>query len=245
MGLISRIAGIIGSVFQIGGPSGPTFTASGSRLTASGEVAGSDPTANTDFVTLEFLSSHGISFSPVTLMEQAVTNGFDTFSTVSGSLTGAVSFFIYDTLNTHTCTGVRFYWKGAATTIKASLWKYTGSAAGVRVTSVNIVVTAVAGEYTVSFTSAQTLLPGVVYAVSVWDTSGTSVTNVGNPTNNASPLGEMLNTETMLASYFHGYCMPAGNGGGTLRPWSLYANGDILPLNITSTGFTPVEPVLT
>lgn len=40
MGLFARILGIVGSVLQIGGPSGPTLTASGTLLTASGSIAG-------------------------------------------------------------------------------------------------------------------------------------------------------------------------------------------------------------
>lgn len=54
MSLFSRIAGVVASVLQIGGPSGPSLTASGGRITASGNVAGADPVAATDFVTLEY-----------------------------------------------------------------------------------------------------------------------------------------------------------------------------------------------
>lgn len=54
MSLLEKITGFVGSVISFGGPSGPTLTASGTRLTASGNVAGSDPTASTDFVTLEY-----------------------------------------------------------------------------------------------------------------------------------------------------------------------------------------------
>jgi hypothetical protein len=54
MSLYSRMLGIVGSVFGIGGPSGPTLTASGGRITASGNVAGSDPMNPTDFITLEY-----------------------------------------------------------------------------------------------------------------------------------------------------------------------------------------------
>ncbi len=51
MSLFSRILGIAGSVFQVGGPSGPTMTASGTRLTASGNVAASAPAAVNDSMT--------------------------------------------------------------------------------------------------------------------------------------------------------------------------------------------------
>jgi hypothetical protein len=51
--LLEKIAGFTAAI-SIGGPSGPTLTASGTRLTASGNVAGLDPAAATDFVTLEY-----------------------------------------------------------------------------------------------------------------------------------------------------------------------------------------------
>jgi hypothetical protein len=52
--LFGRIVGIIGSVFQIGGPNGPSLTAASGRITASGNVAGSSPVAPSDFVTLAY-----------------------------------------------------------------------------------------------------------------------------------------------------------------------------------------------
>ena len=58
MGLFEKLAGVVGSVLSFGGPSGPTLSASGNRLTASGNVAGSDPVALTDFVTLEYANAN-------------------------------------------------------------------------------------------------------------------------------------------------------------------------------------------
>jgi hypothetical protein len=54
MGLFEKLAGFVGTIISFGGPSGPTLTASGTRITASGNVAGADPVASTDFVTLEY-----------------------------------------------------------------------------------------------------------------------------------------------------------------------------------------------
>lgn len=54
MSLFEKISGVVGSVLSWSGPNGPTLTALGTRITASGNVAGADPVAATDFVTLEY-----------------------------------------------------------------------------------------------------------------------------------------------------------------------------------------------
>lgn len=51
MSLFARILGAVGAVFQIGGPTGPSLTAAGTRITASGNVAGSNPVNPQDFLT--------------------------------------------------------------------------------------------------------------------------------------------------------------------------------------------------
>jgi hypothetical protein len=63
--LFEKISGIVGTVLSFGGPSGPTLTSSGNRLTASGNVAGADPVASNDFVTLEYGNSNYFSIPQV------------------------------------------------------------------------------------------------------------------------------------------------------------------------------------
>ncbi len=68
MSLFSRIAGVVASVFSIGGPTGPTLTAASGRLTASGNVAGSNPVAAQDFVTLTYgNANYGGGSTPATI----------------------------------------------------------------------------------------------------------------------------------------------------------------------------------
>jgi len=51
MSALSRILGIVGSAFSIGGPAGPTLSSSGTRITASGNIAASAPAAVNDAMT--------------------------------------------------------------------------------------------------------------------------------------------------------------------------------------------------
>jgi hypothetical protein len=178
-------------------------------------------------------------------MENVNANGIlDTFTGVNGSFTIACSFYV--SASGHTSTGVRFYWVGGlgALTIKASLWQATGNGTGSRVVSANGSVNA-AGEYTISW-APQTLVPGEQYAVSVWETTGSNGTNIGNVSNSNSPLSFMLKGVMVMSGTAVVYAPLVGNGGGAVvSPFAAYGNGDAYPINISATGFSPVEPVVT
>jgi hypothetical protein len=75
MGLFAKIAGVVGSFFQVGGPSGPGLANDGgsgnlgaynSGQSAYINVRGADPVANNDFVTLEYANAHYSSGSSTT-----------------------------------------------------------------------------------------------------------------------------------------------------------------------------------
>jgi hypothetical protein len=183
-------------------------------------------------------------FSPVTMMEEVAASGTtDQFVNHSGNITFGSGFTIYDRVNTHTCTGVRFYWASLGpNSVTVTLWQLTGG--GGSWTSITTATSSVtAGEHTILFGTPITLIPGAVYAVSTYD--GANYTSIGQVAPGSdSSLSGILNTSSMIASPYHLYCCPAPNGGGTQRPWSMYGNGNVPPVDL-STVFAPVEPVLT
>jgi hypothetical protein len=181
-------------------------------------------------------ASAGIWFSPVSGVEQ---DSSVTFSTVAGSFTCGAMFYILPNAGSgHTVSGVRFYWKGAATTNKVSLWTIaSGGNTGTRVTSQTGAVTGTPGEFTINFTGAQSLSAGNYYAVSSWDTSGTSVTNFNAPSTNYSPYVSLYS----VASSFHSY---VGGRGTAANPFNAYGTGDTCCTNTSGTGMCAVEPVL-
>jgi hypothetical protein len=201
----------------------------------------------------------GILFSPVSLMEAVVANSgveanFAT-SSAGGGLTYGSTFYISDTVKAHTCTGIRFVWAGHATNIKATLYKWHGSTKTVA-GQITIAVAESTSplpyvEYTASFASPVTLLPGAFYAAALFDTGGSpqyiSLGVVGG-SGTPSMLGAILGTgnyDSIIASSFHAYAVVYSNGAGaSYSPFSLYSNGDQAPVDL-STAFFPVEPVLT
>jgi hypothetical protein len=67
-----------------------------------------------------------------------------------------------------TCTGVKVYWAGAATTLDISLWDH----AGTKVASGTMSVTSTPGVFTGTFGSSYGVSVGLVYTVSYSDTAG-------------------------------------------------------------------------
>jgi hypothetical protein len=77
-----------------------------------------------------------------------------------------------------TCRGVRFYWQVAATsparTLKVSLWDQI---TGTRMTSATIAVNA-SGEYSATFSAAQSLVAYRTYLATVWDSGALAASKV-------------------------------------------------------------------
>lgn len=123
----------------------------------------------------------------------------------AGSFTTATRFFV--DRSGEALTGVRFWWPGGASrTIKASIW----DAAGVRLASATVAVSA-AGFYTVSLAANLTI--GVIYRVSLWDTSGISYLKTTSTLANAM----------VPARAFH------AGGGLYYEAITYYAAGDAFP----------------
>jgi hypothetical protein len=187
---------------------------------------------------------NGAPFSPVTIAENDVAqNGatIETYTFSSGNLSSAIAFYALSA--THKITGVRFYWLGGATTVKASVWSYQTAGGCTRLATSTVTVTAHV-EYIATFSTAVTMAPGLVYSVAYWDqTSQTGVTNLGNATSANSAFRAMMAAPFQIANNYLVYILPPFNGGGTAIPELLYANGDICPFSVSSTGLGVIEPV--
>ena len=96
-----------------------------------------------------------------------------------------------------------------------------------------------------TFGAAFTLVPGVIYTVTAWDTAGLHTTAMGTNTN--SPTNQLFgNLKSFPAAGWLTYCLPAPNGGGgELSPFALQQNApDAYPTNISGSSYSPIEPVL-
>jgi len=176
----------------------------------------------------------------------------DTFTLGSGDNITGCGFIIFGTSSIE-CSGVRFYWPGAAAaskTITCSLWQY-GPSIGTTtlLASVNVTTTATTNaEYTGTFSTPVALSPGQVYSVSIWETSGTYYSKLGVNNNSDSILGTMFAlTSSVLATPYMFYTMVTDNGGGNYCPWSIFksgASGNAAPINVGGSMY-PVNPVFT
>jgi hypothetical protein len=122
------------------------------------------------------------------------------------------------------CTGLKFYWvtTGSPFTIKCSLWNN----AGTQLATVNVTVNAT-GVYTATFSTPQTLNPGELYTLGLY-----------NSTNY---------TRTTQATVNARYPAVPASVGGLVVVTSIRAfiNGDAKPTNADLTEAYVVDPVLT
>ena len=184
-----------------------------------------------------YISGSGLYLSVVDLV---TGYGLGGVGTTSASETMAVGFGA--TQAGHYCGGVRGYWAGSATTLKASLW----NAAGSRVTSATLAVTG-AGTYSIPFASAQAITAGAPYAVSVWDTSGSQYTYFNGSNTGTDPLGPFLPTDIVcFAGPFLLYCgVPAlVSVSGPAQVFGLMASGDAAPSTSSASKWSPLEPMV-
>jgi hypothetical protein len=160
------------------------------------------------------------------------------FTLQSGNLTTGVGFAA--TQAGHYCTGARIAWGGFTTSLKISLWRSSDS---VRVATTTIAVSG-NGLYTATFGSPFLLEAGLPYAITSWDTSGTSYCTINTGTTGTGPAGYLLPGaalgENALGGQYIVYCP-------YLQPSSIfgvYASGDAVPSTYyPALGFT-IEPTM-
>jgi hypothetical protein len=181
-------------------------------------------------------------FSPINFLKAVLAAGStDAIIRAASFQTSGVSFVIFDTLNAHSCSGVRILWAGEATTLKAQLWSVnTGSG-----TSLATAVLPVASgnptplDVTATFASPIVLTAGRFYVVSYVDTGGSPT--APEVYNGLSVYGTVL-SRVSIASYFHIYSQFPNSSVPT--PFSYIVGGDAFP-NDQSSYFEMAEPVLT
>lgn len=186
----------------------------------------------------------------VSLNASTSNDGGENFTAPNGNFTPGGAFAVTDNGTTHTLTGVRTFWAGHLTTLKATVWKSFGVGGGGVAKlqgSATLGVTNAQGVITIPLTPI-TLVPGLTYVMGVYDMiayeGGTPQQTIIGTSNNST--WQMFNGQ----GRFQGgswwiYVLPPGNGGsGFGSPFDLYGNGDAPPFNQTSTNWLIVEPVL-
>ena len=194
-----------------------------------------------------------LSVSPVDLAVQSVANnigGGDQWTTGGANNSIGVGFAITDTVNTHTCSGMRYYWKGTVQgshAITAFLYE-NQSGSAVQVASQVVTPPATDGVQVATWgAGAYTLKAGVTYVVGYW--SAGTLTIVGNFNSDLSFMWTAFAVQGFTqASAFHAYVVPQRNGGSIASPINLFNNSGgapAYPNNDLSNYCNPIEPVLT
>lgn len=222
-----------GALVEVGSEEDEVAYTAGNGLTLSGTEFSINTAVTVDKTTSQTLTSKTISqdsntlaltprlaFSEVELGEVA------TISTDPSNYTvGTVFLPIRKSMS---CTGMRFYWDGAASkTIKCSLW----DTAGTRLQTVNVAATT-AGIYTATWSAAETLTAFTNYRVSTWVNDGSkylyiTAANISAETATLMLIGDM-NTKII--------------GHGLYRYTGCYAAGDAHPSTNDATSVFMTEP---
>jgi len=139
-------------------------------------------------------------------------------TTSGGNQTSGVQFYL---VTAKTITGAKFRWLTTSTTIKVSLWDVS---AATRITSDTISTTGT-GNYTITFTTSQSLSAFKRYSLTLYDTSTSNYTFfnfTGTPT--TAPTFPLLDSNTVWMQ------------------WKMWANGDANPTNVATSEVYPIEP---
>lgn len=147
-----------------------------------------------------------------------------------------VGIYFYAIANA-TITGMKVYWGGPATTLRARLWTNANT------TSVATATLAVSGSglYTISFASPFAASAWTLYAASVYDTSGTNYTATNNtPATDFTNLwpGAGIGTVTDNGGIYY-----TSNGSGSVV--GRFSAGDAFPSTAGANTVYAVSPIYT
>ncbi len=146
-----------------------------------------------------------------------------------GSNSRGANFFVFT--SGRFCTGARFFWaSNTSRTIRVRLYEYTSTAS---VATVDVSV-GTYGIYTGTFASAFALTPGLLYTISIWETTGTDTCRVA-----AGGVGCTVWISSGFIQPFNGSTLYMLNGVNRT------AAGDVMP-NTADTGWiSTVDPTIT
>lgn len=116
-----------------------------------------------------------VAYGPVDIaIAGSINHDICTPTSAAGDFTTGAKIVV---LKAKTCVGVRCYWAGGATTLRAKLWDVSGG--GPALKTVDVVVGG-AGEKLLMFAAGQLLTQGKNYFVTVYDTSAAHYTSIGS-----------------------------------------------------------------
>lgn len=177
----------------------------------------------------------------VSIVDIVMGSGLSGVVSSSGSRSGGMAFAA--TQAGHECIGVRGYWAGGATSLKASLWLPTGN---VREASVTISVSG-AGLWSAVFSGFFALTAGQRYGITVWDTSGSNYTTYNGSTTGTAPMADIMPAgvsgtgPAMIGPSSEVAYYASNNSDGR---YGIYGNGDAAPTLVSTGLWYPIEPMI-